>query len=131
MKIIFSIFLFLFAVGYCRAQNTGSVCVAKFNAPTAGGKTLGNPNGGDSVHEYKIQIGSKNVAGSYEKSVKIAGLSLKKKHLIKIFQDGNLIQSFRFGFNEYKDAKLCLWLKDLYKTWQLWEAKQSMSCGCK
>ena len=131
MKIFFSLFLILLVVSFGKAQNSGSVCIAKFDAPTAGEKDLGNLTGGDSVHDYKIQIDTKIVSGSYDKRVKIGALSLKKKHLIKIFQDGSLIQSFKFGFNEYKSPRLCLWLKDLYKTWQLWEAKESISCSCK
>jgi hypothetical protein len=132
MKIIFlSIFIFIF-IGFVQAQNTGSVCVRKLNAPTAGEKSLGNPTGGESFHKYKIQIDNKIVSGSYDKSVKIAGLSVRKKHFIKIFQDGNLIQSFGFRFgDEFNSPKLCLWLKDLYQTWQLWEASKSISCSCK
>jgi len=117
---------------FVQAQNTGSVCIAKFNAPASGQKTLGNPTGGDSFHEYKIQIGDKTAFGSYDEGVKISGLSVRKKYFLKIFRDGDLVQSFGFRFDDkLKNLKYCLWLKDLYQTWQLWEAGKSSACSCK
>lgn len=130
MKLLFSTLFLLSALIAVQAQKTGSVCISKFDAPTAGEKGLGNPTGGDSLHHYKIQIGDKIVAGSYEKGSVVSGLSLKKRHSIKIFQDGKLIQSFSFSFSRFSNPKLCLYLKDLYKTWQLQELKNSPWCSC-
>ena len=131
MKLLFLTLFLLFVLNVAvRAQNTGSVCIAKFDAPTGGEKSLGNPTGGDSLHEYKIQIGDKIAFGSYEKGSVISGLSLKKKHSLKIFQDAKLIQSFSFSFNRFSGVKLCLYLKDLYKTWQLEAQKNSRRCSC-
>ncbi len=131
MKVVFLTSLILLVSGFVQAQNTGSICAAKFEKPKTGEKSLGNPTGGDSYHAYKIRVGEQTIIGSYEKNVVIGGLSLKKKHSVKIYRDGELIQSFRFSFNDFESPKLCLFLKELYDTWQLWEAKKSVSCSCK
>ncbi len=126
----FLLMIFFLCVFETNAQNISSVCITKFDAPTSGEKSLGNPTGGDSSHIYKIQIGNKSVSGSYERSTKITGLSLNKQHIVKIHEDGKLIESFKFSFKQFSSSKLCLYLKDLYKTWQLQEVKKSPWCNC-
>jgi hypothetical protein len=50
-------------------------------------------DGGNRSFKYTIQIGSRKVAASTERTVAIDGLSLNKTHLIKVLRDGKLIES--------------------------------------
>ncbi len=127
MKFIFPILLLLFTFSFAPAQQTGSVCVEKFKSSTQ--SNIGNPNFGVPSGN-KIQIDGK-IAFRSSENAKIGGLSLKKKHLIKIYSDKKLVHSFKFAFSEFDRPKLCLFLNDFYGTWQLWEANRTKSCGCK
>src|SRR2546423_71238 len=96
--------------------DTGSVCIAPVPRPTSGEKSLYNPTGGNSVSVYSVQIDDRPmVVTSDNSSLKISGLALGRKHLVKIIGDGELKESFRFKFSSYSSNKLCLWFKPLYE----------------
>jgi hypothetical protein len=67
----------------------------------------------------------------HEEGVKIDNLALADRHRGVILCDGKPQQSFKFRFSEFKTAKLCLALSDLYGWAQLWDAKRSPWCKCK
>ena len=136
MKLFLSllgILTLLFACSaYVQAQSSGSVCIAPPARPTAGEKSLANSAGGNTITTYAIQIDRKpSVIASNDEAVKISGVSLGRKHLVKIIGDGRVVQSFWFKFSSYKSRELCLWFNELYETWSLWEAKDAgAKCRC-
>jgi hypothetical protein len=65
------------------------------------------------------------------KSLRIDGLDTATRHRVVIYCNGKPQQSFAFRFSDFKTKQLCLFLNDLYKTAQLWEAKQCPWCKCK
>ena len=71
------------------------------------------------------------MAWPVKESIKIAGLGTTTRHRVAVFCDGKPQQSFTFRFSEFKTSELCLFLNDLYKTVQLWEAKGCPWCKCK
>jgi len=110
---------------------TGSICLAPVT-PNDGERPSGNPSGGRRVSTYSIQVDAKpKVFASSDAKVKISGLSTGRKHLVKIYGDGELVESFRFRFGEFETQELCLWFNSLYETWSLWDAKDGGSkCRC-
>jgi|SRR5262245_4371746 len=132
-----AIVICLIFTGVAQAQSsssetkTGGVCVSPVPKPNSGPMSLGNPDGGNRSFNYAIQIGSRKVTASTERSVKIDDLSLNKTHLVKILRDGKLVESFRFNFTKEGSNHLCLWYKSLYETWSLWPAKGNKDkCRC-
>jgi len=111
---------------------SGTVCLASVPRPNSEEITLGNPEGGNRVFDFSVQIDNRPIqAISYAKGVRLTGLDLKRRHLIKIRNQGALIQSFFFRFTEYKSDDLCLWFKALYETWSLWSAEHARGiCDC-
>ena len=113
-------------------SSNGTICVASVPRPTPGEISLGNPTGGNRVFAFSVQVDDGSIHPiSHDKGVKIAGLSVKLRHLIKIRSQGRLLHSFYFRFAEYKSKDLCLWFKPLYETWSLWPANESRGlCDC-
>lgn len=64
-------------------------------------------------------------------SVKIEGLDPAIRHRVVVYCHGKPQQSFTFRFSEFNTRRLCLFINDLYKTAQLWEAKRCPWCTCK
>jgi hypothetical protein len=64
-------------------------------------------------------------------SVKVENLNPVTRHRVVVFCDGKPQQSFTFRFSDFNTGQLCLFLNDLYKTAQLWEAKRCPWCKCK
>jgi hypothetical protein len=75
-----------------------------------------------SEHHGEYQIG---------KSVKIDALDTATRHRVVVYCDGKPQQSFTLRFSDFKTKQLCLFINDLYKTAQLWEAKRCPWCKCK
>jgi hypothetical protein len=65
------------------------------------------------------------------KSLKIDALDAGTRHRVVVSCNGKPQQSFTFRFSDFKTHQLCLFINDLYKTVQLWEAKASPWCKCK
>jgi hypothetical protein len=110
----------------------GSVCAGPAERAAEGRKALGNPAGGDPVSVYSVSVGGRPaVPVSGARGAMFSGLSLRKRHLVKIYGDGKLVHSFRFKFSDYADNNLCLWFNSLYESWSLWEAKEGRGkCLC-
>ena len=121
-----------------QAPLTGSVCLLSTTDPTPGEKSLYNYSGGNPTPDYSAQIGkgsvvaiphSPNGAGA---GVLITGLPLADSHLVRIRHQGKPLESFRFRFEEKDRGRLCLFLNELYLTWQLWPAdRYPPACKCK
>jgi hypothetical protein len=79
----------------------------------------------------KVRIDKQQpVLWPHKQSVKSEGLSLSERHVVVLTSDGKQIQSFRFEFADYKDAKLCLAF-DGYQGVQLASKKGALWCSCK
>jgi hypothetical protein len=65
-----------------------------------------------------------------KKSVKVDNLDPVTRHRIVVLCAGKRQQSFTFRFSDFKTGQVCLFLNDLYKTAQLWEAKRCPWCKC-
>ncbi len=110
----------------------GSICVAAVPRTNSGEISLANPAGGGRSFNFSVQVdGMPAVDASSDAGKLIGGLPLGRNHLVKIRRDGQLVQSFKFSFRKFESKDLCLWLKPLYETWQLWESKGAGAmCQC-
>jgi len=70
--------------------------------------------------------------GTYRigKRLRVDGLDTAARHRVVVYCNGKPQQSFTFRFSEFKTRQLCLFLNSLYKTAQLWDAKQCPWCKC-
>ena len=111
----------------------GSVCVAPVAKPNDGVKSLSNPSGGNKIQQYTVQIdGLKRIEVAADHGVSIDGIETAGRHSVKIMGDGKAVTAFHFQFSQYSSRDLCLWMKPLYETWSLTEAKgHGRSCVCK
>ena len=114
------------------AGSSGSVCVSSVPDPSPGETSLGNPAGGGRTFNYAVRIdGGPVTPVAHDKGVRIGGLRLGRRHVVRIYRDGKLAHSFRFTFEEHGSNALCLWYKALYETWSLWPQKDARSnCDC-
>jgi hypothetical protein len=114
------------------------VCVAEVPAPTEGEKSLANPTGEMALRDYSIKVDERPLVAASTSSVRwINGLEYAKTHRLTIYADGKKEKSFKFRFDkwEFKDkgsTDVCLFLKPLYMTWQLWPVEQTGDwCKCR
>jgi len=52
-------------------------------------------------------------------AVRIAGLDMWRKHVVRVFDGSHLIESFYFTFRDRGANDLCLSFTPLYRTWSL------------
>ena len=113
----------------------GSIFVAGVPEPTPGDKGLGNPAGGIPEPYYSVQVDRGDIVrmprpGKGDKpSTLLEGLSLDSRHLIAIRHKGTPIESFYYRFPEGEPHQ-CLFLNELYLTWQIWPVKRTPWCKC-
>jgi hypothetical protein len=116
-------------------SSSGSICLAGIPEPTPGDKGLGDPAGGNPEPDYSVQVDRGDIVrmprlGKGDKpSSLLEGLSLDSRHLIAIRHKGKAIQSFYYRFPE-GEAHQCLFLNELYLTWQIWPVKRTPWCKC-
>jgi hypothetical protein len=63
--------------------------------------------------------------------IRIGALDTTARHRVVVFCGDKPQQSFTFRFSKFKTGELCLFLNDLYKTAQMWDAKRCPWCKCK
>ena len=119
------------------APPAGSICVLSVSDPAPAPKSLSNPAGDNPPPDYSLQIGDGSIlriphsAGGRGPGVLITGVPLAGSRLVKIRHQGKSIESFPLRFEERDRGKLCLFLKELYLTWQLWPAHSyPPHCNC-
>jgi hypothetical protein len=104
----------------------GTVCVGRVSEPTTGDRSLSNPTGGNRSWAYSVQVDDLAAqAVSAQQGTRFAQLGLGARHLVRIRSNGKLVTSFRFTFERYGEAELCLWFNPLYETWSLWPMKDA------
>jgi hypothetical protein len=115
------------------AVRTGSICVSAVPLPTPGEQSLGNPTGGGRTWAYSVQIDDGIAqATSHQHAIRIERLALGRRHVIRIWNKGELATSFWFTFEKLGGATDgCLWFKPLYETWSLWPMRDARHlCSC-
>jgi hypothetical protein len=111
-------------------SQTGSMCIAPFVPDPA--DNLSAPGLFCASGKFSLKLDAQPpISWPKKESVKVDSLDLTGNHRVVVFCDGKPQQSFSFRFSEFKSTELCLFLNDLYKTAQLWEAKRSPWCRCK
>lgn len=102
----------------------GKICIAKIDATVSAGgiyQTGVKPaNEKEPLQKiFDVQIDKlKKIRVSETKSICINNLSITKKHLIKIYRNNILKESFWFTFDK-NSYKKCLRQNGLYLTWML------------
>jgi hypothetical protein len=110
----------------------GAVCIAPVPVSNPSPISLANPAGGSRSFDFEVSMdGRRRLKVNHTESLVINGLDPRKRHTIAIYEKGTLITSFRFSFADYKSRFLCLWFKELYQTWSLWDYRESRIVGCK
>ena len=116
---------------------TGSVCLVATAEPTSGGKSLYNYTAGIPWPAYTVQFNA-GVAVDLPHAPKgrgpgmlVTGLPLHQSHMVRIRHQGKPIESFRFRFDKADRGRLCIFVNELYMTWNLWSAHQRPACNCK
>ena len=112
----------------CFAEESGSLRIAP---AIVDAKRMGDPGLYCKAEKYSLKIDAKVMAWPLKEGVKLSGLDLKTFHRVIVLCDHTPQQSFAFRFSQYDSNQLCLFLNDLYRTLQLWEAKRSPWCKCK
>lgn len=111
-------------------SDKGRLCLAPVPQPTNGEKTLANSTGGNPDVTYTLRLDEGEWIEIGQNVTWINDLDLDKKHLITIRADKKQIESFYFTFDaDHPD--LCLFLKSLYLTWELWPVEKTGEwCPC-
>jgi hypothetical protein len=121
--------------GMASEPDKGSICIAGLREPSTEPKGLGNPSGGNPEPNYSVEIDRHTrisvprIDRGGKAGVLVGGLDPKVKHLITLRHKGRRIESFYFEFPS-DDLEQCLFLNDLYLTWQVWPVKRNRSCKC-
>lgn len=115
-----------------KVTQSGMVCVSSVPVPSPGEKSLANPAGGGRSFNYTIRINDSDIQQvSHREGVKFTNMALGRRHIVRIYRDGNLAHTFRFTFEKEETQSLCLWFNALYETWSLWPYKEAKSkCAC-
>ena len=114
---------------------SASICIAGLREPSKEPKGLGNPSGGNPEPDYTVDIGVRTkvpvprLDRGGRPGILVDGLDPKAKHLITIRHKGHRLQSFYFEFPP-GEPEQCLFLNELYLTWQVWPVKRNRSCKC-
>jgi hypothetical protein len=99
----------------------GSICVLP-NSPEP--PTRISPGGEYNPNTLTLRLDKQEpIRWPHKQPVLIDGSDLQTNHLVVLTSDGKRIQSFRFKFSEYGDAKLCIYF-DGYQGVQLGNSKK-------
>jgi len=88
------------------SSNLGSICVLP-NSPER--PTRFSPGGEYNPYTFTVRVDKRrSILWPHEKPLFIENLDMQDDHLVVLTSDGKRIQSFRFKFSDYNDAKLCV-----------------------
>ncbi len=120
MRKIYTLF-FIFLVFSIKTLAQGKLCIAKL-PPASSEDGIGANYSAEKQplkRIFYVQIDKlKKIQVSETESTCVNNLSIAKKHLIKIYRDTVLRESFWFTFDK-RSPKECLWYKGFYQTWSL------------
>jgi hypothetical protein len=111
-----------------RDSTSGSVCVLP-NSPEP--PTRISPGGEYNPNTLTLRVDNREpIRWPHRKPLLIENLDMQNSHLVVLTSDGKRIQSFRFKFSEYHDAKLCVYF-DGYQGVQLGNRTNALWCKVK
>ncbi len=117
------------------AAPNGTICVARVSEPTSGEKSLANATGSNPEPDYSVQVDRGELVGvprsakGDKRGVLMEGLDVGSRHLIVIRHKGRVVESFYFRYPN-DEPKQCLFLNELYLTWQMWPMEKAPWCKC-
>lgn len=110
------------------ASKSGSVCVLP-NSPEPPARI--SPGGEYNPDTLTVRVDKQEtVRWPHKTPVLIEGLDLQARHLIVLTSNGKPIQSVRFKFSDYHDARLCIYF-DGYQGVQLGNRADALWCKAK
>src|SRR5712691_8239440 len=128
---LLSVGLFLPSDSVAQATSTetdsasGSICVLP-NSPEP--PTRISPGGDYNPDTLTVRFDKREpIRWPHKKPVLIENLDIQHDHFVVLTSDGKRIQSFRFKFSDYHDAKLCVYF-DGYQGVQLGNRKDALWC---
>lgn len=112
--------LVIISIMFCvTAVAQGKFCIAEIDTLK---DRFGGPHANEKLHLkkiYDVQIDKlKKIRVSETKFICLDKLSVEKKHLVKIYRDNVLQESFWFTFDKGSPKK-CLQYNEIYQTWLL------------
>src|SRR5690242_13870959 len=121
--------VFLIAPALADKSQQGVICVAPFDFQSADPRL--DPVEGLRCTSGKLSLkvdAHKAIPWPSKESIRMDGFDFNQRHRVVVLCDNKPQQSFSFRFSELKSSRLCLFINDLYKTVQLWDAKGSPWC---
>ncbi len=131
MIMVLSIFACNF--NHALADSKGKLCIGPINNLNYYNESFyKDAPPGYSPPKYSIQIDNGEIVRvEFNKTITYPPLALEAKHLVKIWRNDKLYQSFWFNFEDLESNELCLWHKPRYDTWSLWNLQASKYfCKC-
>src|ERR1700691_6005139 len=110
------------------SNENGSVCVLP-NSPEP--PTRISPGGEYNPDTLMLRVDNREpIRWPHGNPLLIENLDMQNNHLVVLTSDGKRIQSFRFKFSDYHDAKLCVYF-DGYEGVQLGNRTDALWCKVK
>jgi|HubBroStandDraft_6_1064221.scaffolds.fasta_scaffold18526_5 hypothetical protein len=109
-------------------STSGSICVLP-NSPEP--PTRISPGGEYNPDTLMVRVDKREpIRWPHNKPLLVENLDMQDSHLVVLTSDGKQIQSFRFKFSDYHDAKLCVYF-DGYQGVQLGNRTDALWCKVK
>ena len=109
-------------------SKVGSICVLPNSSVPP---TRISPGGEYNPDTLAVRVDNREpIRWPHKKPVLIDNLNMQDSHLVMLTSDGKRIQSFRFKFSDYHDAKLCVYF-DGYEGVQLGNRTDALWCKVK
>ncbi len=100
-------------------EATGSICVAPLPLDVKA-EDKKNPSFRQLSYRFAIQVDTHEpVEMTRKDGVRIEGLDLSARHVVRIWDGRTVVESFRFTFAERGGQELCLWYRAGRQTWIL------------
>jgi hypothetical protein len=130
---LLALVIFLYGSPLTSAGSMGELCIGPVNNQNFYNEEfLKKAPKGYSPPKYSIQIDNGEIVKmKFNETIIYSPLSPDDNHIIKIWKNEKIYQSFRFNFRIYQSEKLCLWHKTRDESWALWALKDSTHfCNC-
>ena len=114
------------------AERMGSICIAPL--PERARELDHDSPGGKALREYSydfaIQIDDRKPLPVSDTAQLLAGLRVRNRHRVRIYDRDKVIESFYFTFEKRGSKHLCLSYTPWYQTWSLEKPQKRPWCRC-
>ena len=127
-------------------KKVGNICLVPVAAPNNDDKSLANPEGGNPEADYTVQLDARPTVRvkvfsqpratstrqwirDHPEGTLLSDVAIGTQHTIVVRHKSKPIESFRFRIPE-NEPDQCLFLKELYLTWNLWPRASAPWCKC-